>query len=157
MSYSNLYHDSISTVQLSPFGEDQWNRIVTYSPIYVHWTDMLMMSEQRTNKNTSGKLNLMNRIDLNALKLEDEMLLNEIYHIRRSATELSKGKNKNPDLKVSDDEQDQQAASSTEDYQGSSEFFHEAKEPVKHYCSYSEPSFLHQQYHPKRSVTTIQV
>jgi hypothetical protein len=118
---------------------------------------MLMMSEQRTNKNTSGKLNLMNRIDLNALKLEDEMLLNELYQMRRSANVLSRGKNKNPDLKVSDDEEDQQVASSTEDYQGSSEFFHEAKESVKHHSSYAEPSFLHQQYHPKRSVTTIQV
>jgi hypothetical protein len=157
MTYLNHYHDSISTVQLSPFGEEQWNRIVTYAPIYVHWTDMLMMSQQRTNKTTSGKLNLINQIDLNALKLEDEILLNELHLMRRAAAIPSKEKNINPESKVFDDKQDHQIASSTGDYQISSTLFQESKEPIKHNCSYAEPSFTNQTYNTKHLVLTNQV
>jgi hypothetical protein len=158
MNYLHQYHDSISTVQLSPFGEEQWNRIVTYSPIYVHWTDMLMMSQKRTNKSTSGKLNLIDQIDLNTLKLEDEILLNELYHIRRAAAIPSKEKHINHELKVFNDEQDQQTASSTDGHQASSNVFEQSKDPMKHHCSYVEPSFAPQQYYNiKRSVLTNQV
>jgi hypothetical protein len=157
MTYFNQYHDSISTVQLSPFGEEQWNRIVTYSPIYVHWTDMLMMSQQRTNKTTSGKLTLMNQIDLNTLKLEDEILLNELYHIRRAAAIPSQEKNLNHESKVFDDKQNHQTTSLTEDYQTSSAFFPESKKPIKHHSSYAEPSFTHQLYNTKHSILTNQV
>jgi hypothetical protein len=107
MNFVNHHHDSISTVQLSPFGEEQWNRIITYSPIYVHWTDMLMISQQRTNKSTSGKLNSKDQIDLNTMKLEDEILLNELYQFRRAATIPPKGKNTDQESKVLDEEQDQ--------------------------------------------------
>jgi len=158
MNYLHQYHDSISTVQLSPFGEEQWNRIVTYSPIYVHWTDMLMMSQKRTNKSISGKLNLIDQIDLNTLKLEDEILLNELYHIRRAAALPTKERHITHNSKVSNDEQDQQTAVSTGDQQVSSNIFQESKDRMKHHYSYVEPSFTPQQYYNiKRSVLTNQV
>jgi len=158
MNYLHQYHDSISTVQLSPFGEEQWNRIVTYSPIYVHWTDMLMMSQKRTSKSTSGKLNLIDQIDLNTLKLEDEILLNELYHIRRAAAIPSRVRRINYESKVLNDEQDRQTPSSTDDQQASSNVFRESEDPMKHHCSYVEPSVTPQQYYNiKRSVLTNQV
>jgi len=157
MNYLTQYNDSISTVQLSPFGEIQWNRIVTYSPIYFHWTNMLMVSQKRTNKTPSGKLNSIDQIDLNALKLEDEILLNELYLMRKAAGIPSKEKNINHELKASDNVQDQQLASSTGDYQRSSSFFEEPKDTVKHHCSYVEPSLAQQQYNIKRALLTNQV
>ncbi len=157
MNFVNHHHDSISTVQLSPFGEEQWNRIITYSPIYVHWTDMLMISQQRTNKSTSGKLNSKDQIDLNTMKLEDEILLNELYQFRRAATIPPKGKNTDQESKVLDEEQDQHTASLTEDYPGSSEFFRESTEPIKQHSSYIDPSFAQQSYTTKRPVLTNQV
>ncbi len=156
MSYLSQYHDSISTVQLSPFGEEQWNRIVTYSPIYVHWTDMVMMSQQRTNKSALGKLNSKDQIDLNTIKLEDEILLNELYQFRRAATIPAKGKDiVDHEGKVLEEERDQHIASSIEDYQTSSGFYPETKEPVKPRCSYVEQSFTQQPYTIKRSVLNL--
>ncbi|CAF2887224.1 unnamed protein product [Rotaria sp. Silwood2] len=148
---------SISTVQLSPFGEEQWNRIVTYSPIYVHWTDMLMMTQQRTHKPLSGKLNVMSRIDINTLKLEDEVLLNEIHDIRKSAANPSKEKPANQESTVIDDTQNHRdALSTTEEYQASStNFSHDSKEPTKHHSSYVE-SFIEQQYKSKHPVLSNQ-
>ncbi|CAF0910395.1 unnamed protein product [Rotaria sordida] len=158
MTDHNQHHGPISTVQLSPFGEEQWNRIVTYSPIYVHWTDMLMMSQQRTHKPSSGKLNLMGHIDLNTLKLEDELLLNELHDIRKAAANPSKGKNTNNESKVVDDTQNHREAPSTiDDYQASStNFSHDSREPAKHHSSYVESSFIEQQYKIKRPVLSNQ-
>jgi hypothetical protein len=157
MTYINQYQDSISTVQLSPFAEEQWNRIVTYSPIYVHWTDMIMMTQQRTHKNPSGKLNLIGKIDLNTLKLEDEILLNQLYDIRKSVAIPSKGKTINHGIKISNDEHDHQSITSTDDVDRISDFSHEPKEPSKHHCSYAEQSFAQQQTNAKRPVVTNQV
>ena len=152
-----MNYDTISTVQLSPFAEEQWNRIVTYSPIYVHWTDMIMMPQQRTNKPNSGKLNFKDQIDLNTMKLEDELLLNELYQFRRSATLPAKAKNIDHETKVLDDERDVHIPSSTEDDQASSGFFHETTTTglVKHQCSYVESSFAQQSYAPKRSALNL--
>lgn len=157
MNYYNQHHDPISTVQLSPFAEEQWNRIVTYSPIYVHWTDMLMMTQKRTNKIPNGKLNIMDQIDLNTLKLEDEILLNELYHMRKSAGLPSKGKDSNQESKVFDEEHNQEITPLNDDYQTSSTCFQESKDPIKHHCSYAEQPFTHQQLNTKPSVSTNQV
>ncbi|CAF3355363.1 unnamed protein product [Rotaria sp. Silwood1] len=153
MTDCNQHHGSISTVQLSPFAEEQWNRIVTYSPIYVHWTDMLMMAQRRTHKPSSGKLNVMGRIDLNSLKLEDELFLNELHNIRKAAaTDPLKGKTTNQETKVDDDTRNHRdALSTTEDYQASStNFSHDSREPTKHHSSYVESSLTEQQYKSKR-------
>jgi hypothetical protein len=158
MTYFNQHHDSISTVQLSPFGEDQWQRIVTYSPIYVHWTDMLMMSQQRPTRNMSGKLNLIDPIDMHSLKLDDEILLHELHDIKKAAAMPSatilKGKNPNHESKIFDAEQDQKTAMPPEDYQASSSFFHDIKDPPKHHSSYVDTSFA---YQTKRPVLSNQV
>lgn len=163
MNYYNQHHDSISTVQLSPFGEDQWNRIVTYSPFYVHWTDMLMLTQKRPNKIPHGKLNVIDQIDLNTLKLEDEILLNELYHIRKAANLSAKNKNLNQESKmIFDDDNNNNndqhiTSSSNEDYQTSSISFQDSKDQVKHHCSYVEQPFTPQQSHHKPSLLTNQV
>ncbi|CAF3495736.1 unnamed protein product [Rotaria socialis] len=156
MTYMNQHHSAISTVQLSPFGEDQWNRIVTYSPIYVHWTDMIMMTQQRrTHKPVPGKLNVIDPIDMNTLKLEDELLLNEIQDIRKAASDSSKGKQTNQESKVVNDIPDhRETLCAGDDYQASSNFSHELKEPSKHYCSYAEPLFTDQHCKNKRPILT---
>lgn len=150
MNYVNQYRDSISTVQLSPFAEEQWNRIVTYSPIYVHWTDMLMAPQGRTNKSTLGKRNPVDQIDLNTMKLEDELLLNELYQLRRTAmpTRESGSHPPHPPTIVLE-EQDHQTVSS--------DSFPDMKESAKHHSSYVEPQFTQQPNTSKRSVVTNQV
>lgn len=127
MTYYNQNHDSISTVQLSPFVEEQWHRIDTYSPIYPHWADILIKTQQRTNRPTSGKLNLNDQIDLNTLKLDDEILLHELYDLRKGSALLSRAKNRIHELKVLNNEQEDKTASLTDNYQGSSDCFHEAE------------------------------
>jgi len=131
MNYSNQYHDLISTVQLSPFSEDQWNRIVTYSPIYVHWTDLVMMTQKRTNKSVSGKRGLIKSIDIDSIKLDDEILLNELEEIRKAATipiltEL-KEKNLYHEAKFLDEEYDGRTTSPTDEYQRSPNFLYQTK------------------------------
>lgn len=149
MNYVNPYHDSISTVQLSPFAEEQWNRIVTYSPIYVHWTDMVMMPRRRPTKSAGGKLNTLDQIDLNTMKLEDEILLNELYQIRRTAAAPTRENARNHPSVVLTEEPDQQTFSS--------DSFPEAKESIKHNCSYVETSSVQQPISSKRLVMTNQV
>jgi len=163
MNFINNCRDTISTVQLSPFAEGQWNRIVTYSPIYVHWTDMLMMSQaKRKQRPSTGKSKVIEQIDLNSMKLEDELLLNEIYQIRKTAAISEKDKSINYDQlsKVSDEEvvETQSHRVPTENVQSSSECFNDFKESMKHHCSYAESSFANQQqYQTKRSPRTSQV
>lgn len=159
MTYMNQHPTSISTVQLSPFAEEQWSRIVTYSPIYVHWTDMVLMSQpQRVHKNSSGKLNVIDPIDMNAVKLEDELFLNEIQHIKQTAAHSSKIKDGNPAVKVINDVQDQRDGSFVvDDYQASSNFSHELRTPYKHYCSYAETSFADGQSKSRRPITVNSV
>lgn len=163
MNFINNYRDTISTVQLSPFAEGQWNRIVTYSPIYVHWTDMLMMSQaKRKQRASTGKSKVVDKIDLNSMKLEDELLLNEIYQIRKMAamSENDKPINYDQSSKIFDEEVDetQPNKASAEDVQLSSECFNESKESMKHHCSYADSSFANQQqYRTKHSPRTSQV
>ena len=149
MNYVSQYHDSISTVQLSPFAEEQWNRIVTYSPIYVHWTDMLMMPRRRPHKSAGGKLNTLDQIDLNTLKLEDEILLNELYQMRRTAAAPTRENPKNHPSVVLTEEPDEQTLSS--------DSFHERKGSAKHNCSYAETSYAQQPNNSKRLGMTNQV
>ncbi|CAF4054401.1 unnamed protein product [Adineta steineri] len=119
----------MSTVQLSPFVEGQWHRLDTYSPVYTNSADIPMNTQQRTHRPTSGKLNVIDSIDINTLKLDDEILLNELHDIRKGSALLSRVKNANQ-------EQEKQAVSSN--------FLHESKLPLKH--SVQEPSFAYQSH-----------
>ncbi|CAF1008184.1 unnamed protein product [Didymodactylos carnosus] len=98
---SNAFHDQIATVQLSPFGEVEWHRIITYSPIYIHWTDVVLDNNRpnvlpsvyRKSSLTSPsrtKLNIKT-VDMNNLRLEDDQLLNELYDIRRQGSSTTPG------------------------------------------------------------------
>ena len=157
MTHLNQHHDPISTVQLSPFVEEQWNRIVTYSPIYLHWTDMLTMTQQRTNKTSSGKLNVVGLIDMNNLKLEDELLLNELHDLKKTAAASSKSKTKNDQLKVVDNKPDCQEVSSAEDYLASSDSFQKPKEPLKNHSNWTESIYIDQANPSKYTTTSNQV
>jgi hypothetical protein len=148
---------SISTVQLSPFGEDQWNRMITYSPTYLHWTDLLMISPKRTQKSTSGKRSLVSSIDINSIGLDDETLLNEIYDIRKTTTMPPTNKTHSfNEAKFLDEDRDRRTTSPTDEYQRSSDFFYQTREPLKPHCSF-ESSFLNQQSYTKRSLLRPQV
>ena len=156
MSYYNSQPDAISTVQLSPFAEDHWQRIVTYSPIYVHWTDMVLMSapqqQQRPHtshvRNLSRKLSVRDRIDINTLKLEDEILLNELHDMRMSATApgppLVKGKlTPAPSKGVENKQQAAAVVAPTDQYLASSSgFFQQSADAFKHRGSQQTDSSL---------------
>jgi hypothetical protein len=90
MAHYNSKHESVSKVQLSPFSEDQWHRMVTYSSICVDLNDMLIRTQQRPStshvKNASKKLNLREPIDFHTLKLEDEILLNALHDLKTSTS-----------------------------------------------------------------------
>ena len=104
MSYHTEYYDPISTVQLSPFVEEQWHRIDAYSATSTDWADMSANGVQRTFRLTSGKLNTIDQVDLNTLKLDDEILLNELNDIRRGSALLAKAKQAAQGLKDSQTE-----------------------------------------------------
>lgn len=151
-------NDSISTVQLSPFGEDHWNRIVTYSPIYVHWTDVVMMTSKRTNKLTSGKRHLINSIDINSIRLDDKILLNELHDMRRAvAMPTPKQDNCFHEAKFLEEEHGRRTTSPTDEYQKSEDFFYQTAVSSKPQSNYIDSSFTNQQYHTKRSVLQPQV
>lgn len=156
MNYSNSYYDSISTVQLSPFAEDQWNRIVTYSPIYVHWTDYIMMPQKRTLKTTSTKRNLSNLIDINSMKLDDEILLNEIHDMRRTTvvSKYPKLKENFQEATFLDEENDRRTTSPTDEYQRSSEYFQNSLDQSKHY---KDSSKINSYYDKKNAQQQSQV
>ena len=164
--------EPIATVQLSPFVEGQWHRIVTYSPIYDHWTDMVFMNRQRphtTNvKYPSRKLNHKEPIDINSLKLEDEILLNEIHDIRRSSIHMpemrtpSKGRSRVTidSTKLSDVAPDPPTQSIIDEYQASSSsgFFQPTLESLKHRGScVTESSVSNLQWNYKRPISSHQV
>lgn len=155
--YNQNNNDSISTVQLSPFVEEQWHRIDTYSPIYVHWTDMLMNTQQRTHRPTSGKLNLIDQIDLNALKLDDEILFREIHDIRKGSALLSKAKNASHELKVLNDKQEEKIELFNDNFQESSGFFNETEVPIKDGCTLTEPSLTNLHTNQSRPISSNQV
>jgi hypothetical protein len=160
-NYSNQHYDSVSTVQLSPFGEDQWHRMTTYSPLYVHWTNTGITNQQRPHKSTTGRLNVMDPIDINTLKLKDEILLNELHDIRTSATKSSsttlKERNTYYESNNVDEERDRATTSPEDEYKRSSDFFHQTRESYKHHCSYAEPSLPPQPHTIERPVLQIQV
>jgi hypothetical protein len=142
MNYSNQYCDSISTVQLSPFGEGQWNRIVTYSPIYVHWTELAMMPSKRTSKPTSAKRNLGNSFATKTRKLNDEILLDELHRMRRDVVGPTlKEEGSYHEARFLEEENDERRASLTDEYQRYTDFFYQTRE-----------SFYHQQHHTKPQV-----
>lgn len=149
MNYSNSYRDSISTVHISPFAEEHWNRMVTYSPVYMHWTDLAVPSARRPLKPTSARRNLGHSVDIEAMKLEDELLLEEIYQIRRSAMKSTvlDEKNSYHEAKFLDEEHDQQRSSPTEEYQRVTDFFYQTREPL----------FVKQQAHTEPSSNQSQV
>ncbi|CAF0947711.1 unnamed protein product [Rotaria sp. Silwood1] len=153
--YSNQHSDCISTVQLCPFGEDQWNRIVTYSPMYFNWTDFLMMNRKQMCKHTPRKRALICPMDMKAVKLEDQLLLNELHAIQRAAImpSVTRFSEKNSyDSKYLDEEHSQRPTSPTDEYQRSSDFFHQTRESPTLRCNYGETSFSHQQYTSKHSL-----
>jgi hypothetical protein len=115
------------------------------------------MTQQRTHKNPSGKLNIISKIDLNTLKLEDEILLNELYDMRKAAAAPSKGKTVNHEPKIVHNEHDNPSVSSADDVDESSDVLHETKERSKHHCSYAEQSFTQQQLNTKRPILSNQV
>ena len=95
MKHSNQQHDYIATVQLSPFGEDHWNRMVTYSPNYVNWADFTIMTNKHPPKQILRKRSLISPIDMKTVKLEDQVLINELellkekYYIAKQNLEKS--------------------------------------------------------------------
>jgi hypothetical protein len=144
MNYSNQRHDSIATVQLSPFAEDQWSRIVTYSPIYVHWTNLAMMSSKRAVKPKSAKRTLGSSMVTKAIKLDDEILLDELYQMRRAVVGPTlKHRPSLNEAKFLEEEHNEQTTSSpTDEYQRYTDFFYQTR----------EPSYLNQQHHTKPQV-----
>jgi hypothetical protein len=161
MNYSNQHYDAMSTVQLSPFNEGQWNRIITYGPIYVQWTNLLMNSKQ-TQKSKSGKRNLIASIDLSAIKLDDEILLNQLHDIKKAAampltSRTLKENNSDNEVKSVDEEYGRRTTSPTDEYQKSSDFFYQTRVPPKLHCSYAEPSFSQQKLNTKHSKLQPQV
>jgi hypothetical protein len=160
MNYSNQYHDSISTVPLSPFGEDHWNRIATYSQMYLHWTDLVMITPKlKKNKSKPAKRNLINSIDVESLKLDDEILLNEIYDMRKTAARSTSKQKKHlyDDSKFLDEDHDRRTTSPTDEYRKSPEYIRQTRESPKHHPSYVNSSFSNQQYNKKRSLLPPQV
>jgi hypothetical protein len=130
MNYSNQCHDSISTVQLSPFAEDQWNRIATYSPIYVHWTDVALMSAKRTPKSTSAKRHLGSTTVSKSARLDDEILLDELHQVRRTIVGPTlKQKTSFNEARFLEEEHDERATSPTDEYQKYTDFFYQTREP----------------------------
>lgn len=159
--------DSIATVELSPFVEGQWHRIITYSPIYEDWTDMVLMGRPRPHtgytRSQSRKLNDLEPIDINALKLEDEILLNEIHDIRRfvvtpgqSTTMRNKHRETIDSKKPSHVLPNERMASPTDDFQASSSgFFQPTMESLKHRGScVTESSISQLQWNYKRPISS---
>ncbi|CAF2878069.1 unnamed protein product [Rotaria sp. Silwood2] len=153
--YSNQHNDFISTVQLCPFGEDHWNRIVTYSPMYCNWTDFIMMNRKQTRKHSPRKRALISPMDMKAVKLEDQLLLNELQVIQRAAIMPSvtrfSGKN-SYDSKYLDEEYCQRPTSPTDEYQRSSDFFHQTRESPTLRYNYADTSSSPQQYTTKHAL-----
>ncbi|CAF0773684.1 unnamed protein product [Adineta ricciae] len=137
MSYHNEYYDPISTVQLSPFVEEQWHRIDTYSATSVDWADMSANGAQRTFRPTSGKLNTIDQVDLNTLKLDDEILLNELHDIRRGSALLAKAKQAARGVK------DSQSEKLPDDRQNTPSLLNPPEIRLKQ--TQTEPSFVRQQ------------
>ena len=154
-------YESISTVQLSPFIEDQWNRMITSSPFYECWTNPLMKTHKRSQKNTLGRQNLIDPIDIKAAKLEDRMFLDELHSIQRSATMSSlrrlQEKYSHRDSKLSNQEYDQQPSSPADEYERSSDFFHQTRESPMQKNSFDETEITNHDYAPTYSILKPQV
>ncbi|UJR25872.1 hypothetical protein I4U23_007222 [Adineta vaga] len=153
MIYLNQFYDPISTVQLSPFVEEQWHRIDTYSPISTDWQEMSFNSQQRTHRPTSGKLNIIDQVDLNTLKLDDEILLNELHDIRRGSALLARAKQTTQKLKVVHTDQKQKSTETlTDNCLTTTNLLHQSKVPLKQ--TLTEPSYVNQQQYNSRSLSS---
>ena len=160
MNYSQ-HNAYISTVQLSPFSEDQWNRMVTCSPTYIQWPDIAVTDQNRPKKRILGQRNLIGPINMKTVKLEDEILLRELHALERSAAmpSLSRHKEKysHHDFKFFSEAHDRRTTSPTDEYERSSDFFYQTRESPKLCCSYGETSFPYPQHMTKSSFLQSQV
>ncbi|CAF4555070.1 unnamed protein product [Rotaria socialis] len=157
LKYPNHHYDLISTVPLSPFVEGQWNRIVTYSPMYADWPDYVVTNPKRAHKDILRKRSLISPVHLKTVQLEDKLLLNELHSIQRIAnlptlvsyTERSSSK----ESKYIDGDNLQRTTSPTDEYQRSADFFHMTREPPMMHSNYAEQSqsLSHQTYSTKHS------
>ena len=132
MSYSNQYTEIVSTVQLSPFNEGQWHRLVTYAPEYLDWCDPLITMNQQQRTTSGGRLNVLGPIDINGLKSEDALFLKELQSIRRIAvmppvTTLKERKIQH-DSKHCDEEQERRTTTPADEYERSLDVFYQTRE-----------------------------
>lgn len=130
-TYVNPYSEAISTVQLSPFSETQWHRLAADPTVYPEWTPATM-NNQHQRKNLD-RWKIIGPIDINNLKAEDTLLLQELQHIRKVATiapslASAKDRKQRRQSKYSDDEHDPRTTSPSEEYDGSSDFFFQTRE-----------------------------
>lgn len=91
MSSLNQHHDPVPTVRLRPFNEHHWYHRLTYRPMITEWTETLFVDKQRSRtgsprKYSSKQLTVADPIDLETLKLDDEILLNELHDMKQSVT-----------------------------------------------------------------------
>lgn len=164
MGSSSNQFDTISTVHLTPFAEDQWHRIVTYSPIYGHWTDVVLgnpnqqqqaqqqqqQPQQRPPSQArpaSRRLNSREMINIETLKLEDELLLNQLNRIKEAAN-ITRMKREQAKLqqsvskKSSETEFDQNSRSFVEEQHGFSSAIFSMQDEIPNYKKFSSGQFL---------------
>ena len=154
MSYSNQSSEAVSTVQLSPFNEGQWHRLVTYAPQYIDWSDTMTMNQQHRST-SGGRLNVLGSIDINSLKLEDALLLKELQSFRRVAAmppvSTLKERKTHHESRRYDDEQERRTTTPADEYERSSDIFYQTRElslphgpvPEKQTSFHSQVFYLH--------------
>lgn len=140
MIYSNQYSEAISTVQLLPFNEGQWHRLTTYVPIPIDAPESTpIVTQTRPN---STKLNFFEPIDINALRIEDAVILDEIDSVKQlainSAKTIRKEIRHSQSMKYADQDKGRQTTSPTEEYERSTDFFYQTREPSSSYFQIHE-------------------
>ena len=130
-NYSNPYYEAISTVQLSPFNESQWHRLTTNPAVYPEWISPIMTNQHQ--KSTLDRWKIIGPIDVNNLKAEDTLLLQELQNIRKVAAippslASAKERKHRRQSKQSDEELDRRTTSPTDDYERSSDVFYQTRE-----------------------------
>lgn len=161
MKYSNQYPDSISTVPLSPFAEEQWNRIVTYSPMYSDWPDYVLASPKQVHKDSVKRRSLISPMHMKAARLEDKLLINELHSMQKLAVLPTRATITETipyrELKPINVEYGRRTTSPTDEYQRSPEIFHLTRESTKMPGNYAETTPSHQTYSAKHSPIQSQV
>ena len=140
MNYSNQYSEAISTVQLSPFNEGQWHRLTTYPPVNGDGTDLTLFNHQL--KPSSARLNVVGPIDINILKTDDALLLDEIHTIKKialkSALSIRRDKMYSCDSGTPEHGKERPTTSPTDEYERSSDFFYQTRELTMSYLQLQE-------------------